>query len=45
MGWDGTVRGVQQPGGIYYWKVNGETSSGGKLMLNGKSSGSIVLIR
>jgi gliding motility-associated-like protein len=44
-GWDGTVRGVLQPGGVYYWKVMGEHQNGSKLLLNGKESGSVVLIR
>jgi gliding motility-associated-like protein len=43
-GWDGTDRGVKQPGGVYFWKVKGRTVDGGKLLLNGKESGSIVLI-
>ncbi|MBX2955076.1 MAG: gliding motility-associated C-terminal domain-containing protein [Cyclobacteriaceae bacterium] len=44
-GWDGSVKGVLQPGGVYYWKVNGQLLNGSKLLLNGKDSGSIVLIR
>jgi gliding motility-associated-like protein len=44
-GWNGATRGQRQPGGVYYWKVNGETAQGKKILLNGKSSGSIVLIR
>jgi gliding motility-associated-like protein len=44
-GWDGTAHGVKQPAGIYYWKIEGQTGSGSKILLNGKSSGSIVLIR
>lgn len=43
-GWDGTDRGVKQPGGVYFWKVKGQTADGGKLLLNGKESGSLVLI-
>jgi gliding motility-associated-like protein len=45
MGWDGTSRGVKQAAGVYYWKVKGKMGSGGKLLLNGKESGSIVLVR
>jgi gliding motility-associated-like protein len=45
VGWDGTVRGTKQPSGIYYWKIKGEQASGRMLLLNGKRSGSIVLIR
>jgi gliding motility-associated-like protein len=44
-GWDGTNKGVKQPAGVYYWKVKGSLGSGGKLLLNGKDSGSIVLVR
>lgn len=44
-GWNGIVRGEKQPSGVYYWKVNGEYRSGRRLLLNGKSSGSIVLVR
>lgn len=44
-GWDGTSKGVKQPTGVYYWKVKGEHPTGRKLLLNGKTTGSIVLIR
>ncbi len=44
-GWDGTANGVKQPAGVYYWKVKGEHPSGRRLLLNGKTNGSIVLIR
>lgn len=44
-GWDGKHKGVEQPGGVYYWKVAGLLQSGEKLLLNGKESGSVVLIR
>ncbi len=43
-GWDGTKNGTKQPPGVYFWKVTGELASG-PLLLNGKDSGSIVLIR
>lgn len=43
-GWDGTKNGTKQPPGVYFWKVEGELPSG-RLRLNGKDSGSIVLIR
>jgi gliding motility-associated-like protein len=45
VGWDGASNGVQQPAGVYFWKVKGVQGSGRKLILNGKDSGSIVLIR
>jgi gliding motility-associated-like protein len=43
-GWDGTKNGSKQPPGVYFWKVQGDVGSG-RLLLNGKDSGSIVLIR
>lgn len=45
VGWDGTSGGVDQPAGVYYWNVKGETPVGRKLLLNGKNSGSVVLVR
>lgn len=43
-GWNGTVRGTLQSSGIYYWKVDGKTSNGEQLLLNGKKTGSILLV-
>jgi gliding motility-associated-like protein len=45
QGWNGTVRGVDQPPGVYHWKVSGEYSNGQALLLNGKKTGSIILMR
>jgi gliding motility-associated-like protein len=45
QGWDGTNNGVQQPNGVYYWKIDGAVASGEKLLLNGKKEGSILLLR
>lgn len=45
VGWDGSVQGVLQPAGVYYWKIEGEDINGKKVLLNGKDTGSIVLIR
>ncbi len=44
QGWDGMVRGTLQPNGIYYWKVDGKTMNGEQLLLNGKKTGSILLV-
>jgi len=44
-GWDGMKNGTKQPPGVYFWKVKGEVSSGDRILLNGKDSGSIVLVR
>ena len=44
-GWDGTKNGSKQPPGVYFWKVKGEVSTGESILLNGKSSGSVVLVR
>ena len=43
-GWDGTKNGAEQPSGVYFWKVKGQGSVG-QVLLNGKDSGSVVLIR
>lgn len=45
VGWNGMTRGTKQPQGVYYWKVKGGQASGRQVLLNGKRSGSIVLIR
>jgi gliding motility-associated-like protein len=44
-GWNGSVRGVKQPSGVYYWKIKGENNVGRNTLLNGKDTGSIILIR
>lgn len=44
-GWNGQKNGVNQPSGLYYWKVSGKQSNGQSLLLNGKNSGSVLLIR
>jgi gliding motility-associated-like protein len=45
IGWDGTAKGSKQPNGVYYWKVRGQQQTGKSIQLNGKTQGSIVLIR
>jgi hypothetical protein len=42
MGWNQEWN--ETTAGVYFWKVKGEIASG-QLLLNGKDSGSIVLIR
>lgn len=44
-GWGGSTGGQAQPSGIYYWKVEGLLGTGQRLLLNGKSTGSILLVR
>ncbi len=43
-GWNGFVNGTRQPSGVYYWKVEGQTITGTPLLLNGKQTGSILLV-
>lgn len=43
-GWSGSVNGVQQPPGTYYWKVEGRLANG-ELLLNGKKTGAFLLVR
>ena len=45
VGWDGLVQGELQPAGVYHWKIEGEDVNGKRVLLNGKDTGSIVLIR
>ena len=45
QGWNGTNNGTQQPSGLYYWKIVGRQSDGQPLRLNGKTKGSILLVR
>ena len=43
-GWNGYVNGTRQPPGVYYWKVEGHTDTGDPLLLNGKKTGSVLLV-
>ncbi|GAA0195168.1 hypothetical protein GCM10009122_59210 [Fulvivirga kasyanovii] len=45
VGWDGDSKGVPQPNGVYYWKVSGSLASGNKLLLGGRESGAVHLMR
>ncbi|CAD5269144.1 MULTISPECIES: FG-GAP-like repeat-containing protein [unclassified Imperialibacter] len=44
-GWDGTHNGEKMPPGVYYWRVEGRYSDGRPVLLNGKKSGKINLVR
>lgn len=44
-GWNGMHGGNIQNSGLYYWKVEGNTSTGEALTLNGKASGSVLLVK
>jgi gliding motility-associated-like protein len=45
VNWDGTKNGMQQPAGLYYWKVEGSFADGQPLKLNEKTKGSVLLVR
>ena len=45
QGWNGNVNGTQQASGLYYWKVEGTDTSGQPVKLNGKKTGSALLLR
>ncbi|MFM8912963.1 MAG: gliding motility-associated C-terminal domain-containing protein, partial [Flammeovirgaceae bacterium] len=45
VGWDGTKGGTPQPAGLYYWKLAGTQANGQQLLINGKSNGSVLLVR
>lgn len=44
-GWDGSVRGEPQPEDSYIWVVEGSGKGGLPLSVNGRTSGSVTLIR
>jgi gliding motility-associated-like protein len=45
QGWNGAHNGTSQPSGLYYWKVEGNADQGGVLQVNGKTKGSVLLLR
>ncbi|MBI3219225.1 MAG: VCBS repeat-containing protein [Bacteroidetes bacterium] len=45
QGWNGSTQGTQQSAGVYYWKIEGTQPNGQPLRLNGKTKGSILLVR
>lgn len=44
-GWDGTYNGTPQTAGTYLWKLNGQFISGSEVLVDGKNSGSLVLLQ
>ncbi|NMM47772.1 M43 family zinc metalloprotease [Marinigracilibium pacificum] len=44
-GWDGSWKGKEQPSGIYFWRVSGSYINNDPILLNGKETGTIHLIR
>jgi gliding motility-associated-like protein len=44
-GWDGTANGEPQPPGSYVWILEGTFNDGSPLLIEGKTKGSITLIR
>ena len=44
-GWDGTYQNRPLPEGIYLWAIDGSFESGKPLTYEGKSAGSIALVR
>ncbi len=45
QGWNGNNDGTPQPSGLYYWKIIGKQNDGQPLRLNGKTKGSVLLVR
>ncbi|TRX53378.1 T9SS type B sorting domain-containing protein [Fulvivirga sp. M361] len=45
IGWDGTKGGKEQPSGTYVWVVKGLLADGTPLLINGKETGFIRLLR
>lgn len=44
VGWNGITQGVRQSAGLYYWKVTGQTATGEAVLLNGNTSGNILMV-
>ncbi|MBN8576722.1 MAG: gliding motility-associated C-terminal domain-containing protein [Cytophagales bacterium] len=44
-GWNGKTNGQEQPAGMYYWRVDGKLPDGNEILLNGSTSGSLLLMR
>ncbi len=44
-GWNGTKDGKEQPTGVYFWKINGTSNNGEPLLINGKKTGAVHLVR
>lgn len=44
-GWDGNKNGNPQPAGAYIWRIKGQNEDGSRINFNGKSSGTLNLVR
>jgi len=44
-GWDGTHNGEKMPPGVYYWHVEGTYADGQPVLVDGKKSGKVNLVR
>ncbi len=45
QGWNGSTNSIAQSAGVYYWKVEGTQPNGEPVRINGKTKGSILLVR
>jgi gliding motility-associated-like protein len=43
--WDGTVNGVPQPSGLYYWTLSGKYENGQEIKINHANAGAVRLVR
>lgn len=45
IGWDGTYQGENQPNGVYVWYIKGIFADGKEIDYEGKTTGTILLLR
>ena len=45
VGWDGTYNGEKQPAGTYVWYISGKFLTGAEISIDGKNTGSVVLLK
>jgi gliding motility-associated-like protein len=45
IGWDGTYKNLPEQVGAYVWVIDATDSEGKKLLINGKNSGNVTLLR